>query len=255
MIDGADVIFHLAAAVGVQLVVDSPVRTIETNIEGTRLVLKHARKKKKKVIVASTSEVYGKGDQGPFSEEDDSILGPTTKARWSYACSKAIDEFLAFAYWRELGLPTVVVRLFNTVGPRQVGHYGMVIPRFVQQALSGGPITVYGDGSQSRCFCDVSDVVGALVQLADEPAAVGQVFNVGSAEEITIKQLAEKVAAKAGGTVEIRCVPYEQAYGPGFEDMQRRVPDLTKINRLIGYRATIGTDQILERVFAHHRKE
>lgn len=253
LIDGADVVFHLAAAVGVRLVVESPVRTIETNIEGTRLVLKHARKKKKRVLVASTSEVYGKADKVPFSEEDDSILGPTTKARWSYACSKAIDEFLAFAYWREIGLPTVVVRLFNTVGPRQVGHYGMVIPRFVQQALSGGPITVYGDGEQSRCFCDVSDVTRALIALADSPDAVGEVFNIGSDQEITIRELAERVRRMTSAEVEIRHVPYEEAYGPGFEDMRRRVPDLSKVQRVIGYRPTVDIDQILARVIEFHR--
>jgi len=253
LIDGADMVFHLAAAVGVQLVVDSPVRTIETNIEGTRLVLKHAKKKKKKVLIASTSEVYGKSEKVPFAETADSVLGATTKARWSYACSKAIDEFLAFAYWREMGLPTVVVRLFNTVGPRQVGHYGMVIPRFVQQAIDGGPITVYGDGTQSRCFCDVSDVVGALIDLSGERAAVGEIFNIGSDEEITISALAERVRALSGQDREIRNIAYEVAYGPGFEDMQRRVPDLSKIHALTGYRPTVKLDEILMRVFDHLR--
>ncbi len=253
LIDAADVVFHLAAAVGVRLVVEHPVRTIETNIEGTRMVLKHASKKKKRVLIASTSEVYGKSAKVPFSEDDDSILGPTSKARWSYACSKAIDEFLAFAHWRESGLPSVVVRLFNTVGPRQVGHYGMVIPRFVQQALAGGPISVYGDGHQTRCFCDVADVVRALIDLVAHPDAPGRVFNIGSAEEISINALARKIADKVDPTVEIEHVPYDQAYGPGFEDMLRRVPDLSRIAGLIGYRPTHTIDQILDRVIAWMR--
>lgn len=254
LVDGADGIFHLAAAVGVRLVVEQPVRTIETNIEGTRLVLKHASKKKKRVLITSTSEVYGKSEHVPFAEDDDSVLGATSKARWCYACSKAIDEFLAFAHWRESQLPTVVVRLFNTVGPRQVGHYGMVIPTFVRQALEGGPITIFGDGGQSRCFCDVSDVVGALAQLIDHPDAPGQVFNIGSDQEITIRQLAEKVIERADGPVEIKLVPYEEAYGPGFEDMRRRIPDLTRIGKLLGYKPTKTIDDILDRVFAHMRE-
>lgn len=253
LIDGADCVFHLAAAVGVQLVVDHPVHTIETNIMGTRTVLEHARKKNKRVLIASTSEVYGKASKVPFAEDDDMVLGPTSKARWAYAASKAVDEFLAFAHHRESGLPAVVFRLFNTVGPRQVGRYGMVIPRFVGQALTGGPITVYGDGQQSRCFCDVADVVSALVPLSDHPDAPGKVFNIGSDEEITIAALAEKVRDKVDAGLEIRYIPYDQAYGPGFEDMRRRVPDLTRIGELIGYRPTRTIDQILDRVIEHMR--
>src|SRR5437868_3003364 len=253
LVDVCDVIFHLAAAVGVKLIVESPVQTIETNVHGTEVVLALANKKKKKVLIASTSEVYGVSTQVPFREDGNLVLGATTKGRWSYACSKAIDEFLALAYWRERKLPTVVVRLFNTVGPRQTGQYGMVIPTFVKQALTGRPITVHGDGSQSRCFADVSDVVRALVALMDHPAAVGEVFNIGSNEEVTIRGLAERVKALTNSDSEIVHVPYEQAYGEGFEDMPRRVPEISKVERLIGYRPTKSLDEILRSVIDFFR--
>lgn len=253
LVDQCDVVFHLAAAVGVKLIVESPVRTIETNVHGAEVVLAAANKKKKKVLVASTSEVYGLSEDVPFREDGNLVLGATSKGRWSYACSKAIDEFLALAYWRERKLPTVLVRLFNTVGPRQTGQYGMVVPTFVKQALTGRPITIHGDGSQSRCFTDVSDVVAALVGLMDHPDAVGEVYNIGSTEEVTIRQLAERVKAITGSTSEIVSIPYEQAYGDGFEDMPRRVPDIAKIHALIGYSPRKSLDQILEGVVAYFR--
>ena len=245
LVDQCDVIFHLAAAVGVKLIVESPVRTIETNVHGTEVVLSLANKKKKKVLIASTSEVYGLSTQVPFKEDGNLVMGATTKGRWSYACSKAIDEFLALAYWREKKLPTVVVRLFNTVGPRQTGQYGMVIPTFVKQALAGRPITVYGDGKQSRCFCYVGDVVGALMKLMDDEAAVGQVFNIGSNQEISIIDLAEKVKALAKSDSEIVRVPYDEAYEEGFEDMPRRVPDISKINQQVGFKPERDLEAIL----------
>ena len=253
LVDQCDVVFHLAAAVGVKLIVESPVRTIETNVHGTEVVLAQANKKKKKVLIASTSEVYGLSNQVPFREDGSLVMGATTKGRWSYACSKAIDEFLALAYWREKGLPTVVVRLFNTVGPRQTGQYGMVIPTFVKQALAGRPITVHGDGTQSRCFAHVADVVGALMALMDHPGAVGEVFNIGSNEEVTIAELAEEVKVLAGSRSEIVMVPYEAAYGEGFEDMPRRVPDISKIGALIGFRPERTLEEILESVIAFYR--
>jgi UDP-glucose 4-epimerase len=245
LVDQCDVIFHLAAAVGVKLIVESPVRTIETNVHGTEVVLSLANKKKKKVLIASTSEVYGLSTQVPFKEDGNLVMGATTKGRWSYACSKAIDEFLALAYWREKKLPTVVVRLFNTVGPRQTGQYGMVIPTFVKQALAGRPITVYGDGKQSRCFCYVGDVVGALMKLMDDEAAVGQVFNIGSNQEISIIDLAKKVKALAKSDSEIVRVPYDEAYEEGFEDMPRRVPDISKINQQVGFKPERDLEAIL----------
>lgn len=253
LVDGADVVYHMAAAVGVKLIVESPVRTIETNIKLTELVLEVAHKKKKPVFVASTSECYGKSDRFPFNEEGDLVLGPSSKGRWSYACSKLIDEFLAIAYYRERGLPTVVGRLFNTVGPRQTGQYGMVVPTFVKQALAGAPVTVYGDGKQSRCFTHVRDVVRALIALMERPDAYGQVYNMGNTEEISILKLAEQVIARAGSKSEIVFVPYEKAYEPGFEDMPRRVPDIGKINKLIGWQPTIGLSQILDDVIASER--
>lgn len=255
LVDRADAVFHLAATVGVMLIVQNPIRTIETNIRGTELVLRHAAKKGKPVLLASTSEVYGKGARIPLSEDDDMLLGPTTKARWSYACSKAVDEFLGLSYWKEKRLPVVIARLFNTVGPRQVGQYGMVLPRFVQQALAGGPITVYGDGRQSRCFGFVGDVVPALVTLLETPRAAGQVFNVGSDEEVTIQDLAERVRAKVDPSVRIANVPYDQAYETGFEDLRRRVPDLSRIRRAIGYAPRHTLDQILDRVIADLRNQ
>ena len=248
LIDQCDVIFHLAAAVGVKLIVESPVRTIETNVRGTEVVLSVANKKKKKVLIASTSEVYGLSSDVPFREDGNLVMGATTKGRWSYACSKAIDEFLALAYWREKKLPTIVVRLFNTVGPRQTGQYGMVIPTFVRQALAGRPITVYGDGTQSRCFGYVGDVVGALMKLMDSSEAVGQVFNIGSNEEISIRALAERVKEITQSDSEIVYVPYDQAYEEGFEDMPRRIPDISKVNELVGFRPEMSLNGILESV-------
>ena len=252
LIDQCDVIFHLAAAVGVKLIVESPVRTIETNVRGTEVVLAQANKKKKKVLVASTSEVYGLSTEVPFREDGNLVMGATTKGRWSYACSKAIDEFLALAYWREKKLPTVVVRLFNTVGPRQTGQYGMVIPTFVKQALAGRPITVYGDGKQTRCFGYVGDVVGALVKIMDHPQAVGQVFNIGSNEEVTILELAERVKELTGSDSEVVFVPYDEAYEEGFEDMPRRVPDISKVNALVGFQPRMTLDGILQSVINYH---
>ena len=253
LVDGADAIFHLAASVGVFQIVESPVTTIENNIEGTEIVLSHAAKKRKPVLVASTSEVYGKATKVPFSEEDDCVLGASSKGRWSYAASKLVDEFLALSYFKERKLPTVVVRLFNTVGPRQTGRYGMVLPRFVSQALAGGPITVFGDGQQSRCFGWVGDVVGALARLIRDERAYGQVFNVGNDREITIDALACLVRDRTNSGAEIRYVPYDQAYEAGFEDMRRRVPDLRKIKALIDYRPTLTIEQIVDRVIEHQR--
>ncbi len=252
MVDACDVIFHLAAAVGVKLIVESPVRTIETNVHCTEVVLSMANKKKKKVLVASTSEVYGLSEQVPFREDGNLVMGATTKGRWSYACSKAIDEFLALAYWREKKLPTIVVRLFNTVGPRQTGQYGMVIPTFVKQALAGRPLTVYGTGEQTRCFGYVGDVVGALVRLMDHPAAVGQVFNIGSNEEISILELAQRIKELTKSDSEIVLVPYDEAYEEGFEDMPRRIPDITKINALVGFQPEIKLDGILDKVISYY---
>ena len=254
LIDSADVVFHLAAAVGVKLIVEAPVHTIETNVHGTEVVLKHANKKKKLVVIASTSEVYGKSTDVPFREDADLVMGPTPKHRWAYACSKAIDEFLALAYWKERKLPVVIVRFFNTVGPRQTGRYGMVIPNFVRQGLAGQPITVHGDGTQTRSFCYVGDVVDALLRLVSEPRAVGEVFNVGNNQEISILDLAAKVQALTGGRSEIVTIPYDQAYEAGFEDMPRRVPDLTKISHLVGYEPKVGLDETLARVVDHIQK-
>ena len=248
LVDQCDVIFHLAAAVGVKLIVESPVRTIENNVHGTEVVLSLANKKKKKVLVASTSEVYGLSAEVPFREDGNLVMGATTKGRWSYACSKAIDEFLALAYWREKKLPTIVVRLFNTVGPRQTGQYGMVIPTFVKQALAGRPITVYGSGKQSRCFCYVGDVVGALVKLMDSEGSVGEVFNIGSTQEISILDLAKLVKELTKSESEIVFVPYDEAYEEGFEDMPRRIPDTSKVNKLVGFKPEKRLDEILKAV-------
>jgi nucleoside-diphosphate-sugar epimerase len=255
LVDLCDAVYHLAAAVGVRLIVESPVKTIETNIRGTEVVLHHAAKKRKRVLITSTSEVYGKRDRVPFSEDDDLVMGATDKGRWSYACSKAIDEFLAIAYWKEKKVPTVIARLFNTVGPRQTGRYGMVIPNFVRQALKGEDITVYGDGSQSRCFTHVSDVVGALIRLIESQKAVGEVYNIGSDREVTVLELAERVKSLTGSDSKIVFVPYDQAYEEGFEDMLRRVPDLSKIHNLIDYQPTFELDKILESVIDYHRFE
>jgi UDP-glucose 4-epimerase len=255
LVDRCDTVVHLAAAVGVKLIVEAPVHTIETNVHGTEVVLKHANKKKKLVLIASTSEVYGKSVSVPFREDADLVLGPTQKHRWAYACSKMIDEFLALAYWKERKLPVIVLRLFNTVGPRQTGQYGMVIPNFVRQALSGQPITVFGDGTQSRSFTYVGDVVRAMVVLINDPRAVGQVYNVGNSREITIGDLAERVKTLAGSQSQIVHIPYDQAYEAGFEDMPRRVPDISKIHALIGYAPTVELDEIVDRVIEYFRQQ
>lgn len=254
LVQKVDCIFHLAAAVGVQLIVDHPVRTIETNIRGTEVVLKYACRYRKKVLIISTSEVYGKSTQPRFKEEDDRIMGPTTKSRWAYAASKAVDEFLALAYWCEKKLPCVIVRLFNTVGPRQTGRYGMVVPRFVRQALAGEPITVFGDGKQTRCFTCVKDVVPALVKLIETKDAYGEIFNLGADQEVSIEQLAAKVIEKTGSVSTIQYVPYEKAYGAGFEDMQRRVPDTNKAKEYIGFIPEYNLDMILDAVIEYERK-
>jgi len=254
MIDACDVVYHLAAAVGVKLIVEQPVHTIETNVHGTEVVLKHANKKKKLVCLASTSEVYGKSADVPFRETADLVLGATAKHRWAYACSKLLDEFLALAYWKEKKLPVVIVRLFNTVGPRQTGQYGMVLPTFVRQALAAHPITVFGDGTQSRSFTHVGDVVWALIRLVQEPRAVGEVFNVGNTGEVTIWDLAERVKVMAGSDSPIQIVPYDQAYEAGFEDMPRRVPDISKIRNLIGYEPQVDLPDIIRSVVEHLRQ-
>jgi UDP-glucose 4-epimerase len=254
LVDEADVVYHLAAAVGVRLILERPVESITTNIMGSEVVLRAAAHRRARVILASTSEVYGKNDRVPLSEDDDRVLGPTTKNRWSYACSKAIDEFLGLAYCREWGLPVTILRYFNTVGPRQTGRYGMVVPRFVRQALDGKPITVYGDGGQSRSFTDVEDAVRATVALSDHPAAVGEVFNVGSSVEVTIDGLAARVRELCGSASPIEHVPYEVAYQPGFEDLRRRVPDIGKAERAVGYRPRVSLDETLRRVITFLRE-
>ena len=254
LVDEADIVVHLAAAVGVRLIVESPVRTIETNVNGTQIILEAAEKKRKLVLTASTSEVYGKSTQVPFREEADLVLGPTTKGRWSYAASKALDEFLALAYWRERKVPVIVVRLFNTVGPRQTGRYGMVLPNFVKQALDHAPITVYGSGTQSRCFCDVRDTVEALMRLMDTDRAIGEVVNIGNTEEISISELAQTVKARTQSKSDITYVPYDQAYEPGFEDMMRRVPSVEKLVGLTGFRPQTKLADIIDRVTNYQRE-
>ena len=253
LVDWCDVVFHLAAAVGVKKIVDEPVNTIETNVHGTEVVLKHANKKKKLVVIASTSEVYGKSDRVPFREDADVTLGPTTKHRWAYACSKAIDEFLALAYYKERRLPVIVVRLFNTVGPRQSGQYGMVLPNFVRQALANKPITVFGDGSQTRSFTYVGDVVRALHALVNEPRAIGEVVNLGNPQEVSIAGLADIVRARSGSFSEIVRIPYDQAYEAGFEDMPRRVPDISKVRNLIGWEPQMNLNAIIDSVIEYWR--
>ncbi|GAC1633014.1 MAG: SDR family NAD(P)-dependent oxidoreductase [Candidatus Acidiferrum sp.] len=255
LVDDADVIVHLAAAVGVRLIVESPVRTIETNVNGTQHILEAAAKKRKLVLTASTSEVYGKSTQVPFHEEADLVLGPTTKGRWSYAASKALDEFLALSYWKEKRVPVIVVRLFNTVGPRQTGRYGMVLPNFVRQALDNATISVYGNGKQSRCFCDVRDTVQGLVKLIDSERAIGEVVNVGNTEEITIEGLAQRVKQRTRSTSQIEFVPYDKAYEPGFEDMMRRVPSVEKLQAITGFRPQTPLDEIIDRVAAFMREK
>lgn len=255
LVDESDVVFHLAAAVGVRLIVESPVRTIATNVDGTQVVLQLASKKRKLVFIASTSEVYGKSKEVPFREDADLVLGPTTKGRWSYAASKALDEFLALSYWKEQKLPVIVCRFFNTVGPRQTGRYGMVLPNFVSQALSGKPITVFGSGEQSRCFCDVSDTVEALTRLLVSDAAVGEVVNIGTDREISMQKLAQMVKSRTGSASPIQFVPYDQAYEPGFEDMMRRIPSLEKLERLTGFRPATPLERIIDRVASHTSKK
>jgi UDP-glucose 4-epimerase len=250
----ADVVYHLAAAVGVKLIVDDPVHTIETNIRGTEVVLRLANKWRRPVVIASTSEVYGKSDRVPYSEEHDMVLGPTTHSRWAYAASKAIDEFLAVAYHRRDGLPVVIARLFNTVGPRQTGRYGMVIPTFVRQALRGEDITVYGDGKQSRSFTYVGDAVRALLDLPTRKEAFGEVFNIGGGREITIMDLAKLVRERTDSSSDIVTVPYDEAYAPGFEDMHRRVPDISKLRRVTGFEPEVDLEEIIDRVAEHSRQ-
>jgi UDP-glucose 4-epimerase len=254
LVGRADAVVHLAAAVGVRLIVEQPVRAIETNVHCTEVVLAQADAHRKPVLIASTSEVYGKSEALPFSEDGDLQMGATSKARWAYACSKAIDEFLALAYWRERGLPVAVVRLFNTVGPRQTGLYGMVLPRLVAHALAGEPLTVYGDGTQTRCFCHVADVVQALHGLLCEPAAWGNVFNVGSQTEVSILELARRVLAVTGSDSQIAFIPYDEAYTAGFEDMYRRVPDITRVSQLIGWSPTRSLEDIIGDVVADHAR-
>jgi nucleoside-diphosphate-sugar epimerase len=255
LVDDADVIVHLAAAVGVKLIVESPVRTIETNVNGTQLILEAACKKRKLVLTASTSEVYGKSTNIPFREDDDLVLGPTTKGRWSYAASKALDEFLALSYWKEKKLPVIVVRLFNTVGPRQTGRYGMVLPNFIKSALENSAITIYGSGKQSRCFCDVRDTIEGLIRLMDSERAVGEVVNVGNTEEITIESLAHRVKDRTASSSAIEYVPYDQAYEPGFEDMMRRVPCVDKLHSLTGFRPQTSLNEIIDRVAAYFQEK
>lgn len=249
-----DIIFHLAAAVGVEKIIQEPINTIETNIAGTETLLKSARRYRKKILIASTSEVYGKGVKFPFEEDDDSLLGPTSKSRWSYATSKAIDEFLGLAYYHEIGLPVVLFRLFNTIGPRQTGRYGMVVPRFVQWALNNETIQVYGDGSQSRCFGNVYDIVDAIYRLSINDDAVGQLFNIGTNEEVTILELAQRVKERVGSDSEIKVIPYDEAYkDPGYEDFMRRVPSTKKINRLTGWESTTFLDNTLDQIIKYYR--
>jgi UDP-glucose 4-epimerase len=255
LVDDADVIVHLAAAVGVKLIVESPVRTIETNVNGTQMILDAASKKKKLVLIASTSEVYGKNVNVPFHEDADLVLGPTTKGRWSYAASKALDEFLALSYWKEKKQPVIVVRFFNTVGPRQTGRYGMVLPNFVKRALDGGAIEVYGDGTQSRCFCDVRDTVEALTRLIGLDRAVGEVVNIGNTEEITIANLAKLVKERTGSQSPVEFIPYDQAYEPGFEDMMRRVPSIDKLHSFTGFRPQTSLNEIIDRVANYFRQK
>lgn len=255
LVERTDWVFHLAAAVGVELIVKDPLRSLMTNIKGSEIVLEMVYRYHRKVLITSTSEIYGKNISGPLKEDDDRILGSPLKSRWSYSTSKAVDEILAYVYWREKKVPTLIVRLFNTVGPRQTGYYGMVIPRFVEQALRGKDITVYGSGNQSRCFLYVKDAVDAMIRLMETPESVGQVFNLGSQEEITIRQLAEKVLALTSSPSQITLTPYDQAYEEGFEDMQRRIPDTTKISKLIGFKPSIGLEGILSLVIAEFRQK
>ena len=253
VVSRVDTVFHLAAAVGVNLIVEKPLESMMTNIRGTETVVEKAHKYGKRILVMSTSEIYSKNTSDSLSEEDDRILGSPLKSRWSYSEAKAIDEILAYTYWREKGLETVIIRLFNTVGPRQTGSYGMVVPRFVGQALRNQPVTIFGDGSQTRCFCHVSDVVGALVSLSEHPDAFGKVFNLGGAEEISIGDLAERIIELVGSQSELEYIPYDDAYEEGFEDMARRVPNTTRANRLVGFEPSVGLDEIVHSVIADQR--
>lgn len=255
LIDKGYIIYHLAAAVGVQLIVDQPVRTIVTNIKGTEVVLEIAKKFQKKVLIASTSEIYGKSEKFPFKEDDDTVLGSTTYSRWSYACSKAIDEFLGLAYHRQFGLPVIIVRFFNTVGERQTGQYGMVIPRFVKAALSGEPLNIYGSGKQSRCFAHVLDIIDGMTALVEDTTSYGNIYNIGSTEEISIENLAVKIKEMAGSCSEIKYIPYEEAYGQAFDDMKRRIPCLGRIQQQVGYKPRISLDEMLKRIIDYFRKE
>lgn len=256
LVSECDIIFHLAAAVGVQNIIDNPINTVEVNIGGTETILKTARRYRRRVLIASTSEVYGKGVNFPFREDDDTLSGPTLRSRWSYAASKAIDEFLAFAYHREVGLPVTLFRLFNTVGPRQVGQYGMVVPRFVKWAMSNQPIQVYGDGQQQRCFGNVYDVVKAIHGLAETDAAIGELYNIGSSEEVTIMELAERVRDRADSASEIKIIPYDEAYKQeGFEDFRRRVPSIEKINQAIGWQPSTGLDETIDQIIEYFSEE
>ncbi|MBA7673412.1 Bifunctional polymyxin resistance protein ArnA [subsurface metagenome] len=255
LISRHDIIYHLAAAVGVELIVNNPVEVIETNILGTQTALKIANRYKRKIVIISSSEIYGKSEDLPFKEDDDCILGPTVKSRWNYACSKAMGEFLALAYYKEEKLPVVILRLFNTIGPRQSGKYGMVVPRFIQQALANKAITVYGDGQQTRCFTYVTDVVEGTIKLANHPKAVGEVYNIGSNEEISIGDLALKIKKLTKSASQVKFIPYDQAYEKGFEDMRRRVPDISKIKYLIGYEPKIKLEEALKRIIDYFRKQ
>lgn len=255
LIDKSDMIYHLAAAVGVQLIVDQPVRTIVTNIKGTEVVLEIAKKFQRKVLIASTSEIYGKSERFPFKEDDDSVLGSTTYSRWSYACSKAIDEFLGLAYHRQFGLPVIIMRFFNTVGERQTGQYGMVIPRFVKAALMGEPLNIYGNGKQARCFAHVLDIINGVTALVNDSTSYGNVYNIGSTEEISIEDLAVKIKEMTGSSSEIKYIPYEEAYGQAFDDMNRRVPCLERIQKQVGYQPRISLDETLKRIIDYFRKE
>jgi UDP-glucose 4-epimerase len=255
LIDKSDMIYHLAAAVGVQLIVDQPVRTIVTNIKGTEVVLEIAKKFQRKVLIASTSEIYGKSESFPFKEDDDCVLGSTTYSRWSYACSKAIDEFLGLAYHRQFGLPVLIMRFFNTVGERQTGQYGMVVPRFVKAALSGEPLNIYGNGKQTRCFANVLDIIDGVTALANDSTSYGNVYNIGSTEEISIEDLAVKIKEMTGSSSKIEYIPYEEAYGQAFDDMSRRVPCLERIQQQVGYKPRIPLDETLKRIIDYFRKE
>lgn len=255
LVSECDVIYHLAAAVGVQKIISEPIETIETNIGGTEVVLKTARRYRKKVLIASTSEIYGKGVRFPFHEDDDRVMGPTSRSRWSYAESKAIDEFLALAYHKEVGLPVVIFRLFNTIGPRQTGQYGMVVPRFVQAALARQTLRVYGDGEQQRCFCNVRDVVDAIYRLAQTPEAVGDVFNIGSNEEVTMMELAQRVRGRVNSPSDIALIPYDEAYEAGFEDFRRRVPSTDKLRQFTGWTPTTTLDETIDQIVAYYREQ